>query len=85
MKFRKMFLGDEKAEASNYNTSQNVQQNSTNTVNFIGDVRRCELFSVGFINKCLETFNIDGLVSTLRRRRGIFFLNSEISYQNSIL
>jgi hypothetical protein len=29
-------------------TSQNVQQKSTNRVNFIGDVRLCELFSVGF-------------------------------------
>jgi hypothetical protein len=37
-----------------FNTGQNVQQNSTNRANFIGDVRLCELFSVGF-SKCLET------------------------------
>jgi hypothetical protein len=37
--------GDEKAEGITTLTSQNVQQKSTNRVNFIGDVRLCELFS----------------------------------------
>jgi hypothetical protein len=60
-------------------TSQNVQQKSTNRVNFIGDVRLCELFSRWF------QYSINRLVPTLRRRRGIFFLNSNILHQNSIL
>jgi hypothetical protein len=48
-------------------------------VNFIGDVHFGVLFSVSF-NTFLETVNINRLVSTLRRRRSIFFLDSEISY-----
>jgi hypothetical protein len=38
-------------------------------------------FPVGF-NKFSKQVNINRLVPTLRRRRGIFFLNSKILYQN---
>jgi hypothetical protein len=50
----------------------------------MGKIEKYLGICIGF-NKCHETVNIDRLVSTLRIRRGIFFLNSEISYQNSIL
>jgi hypothetical protein len=48
--FRKMFYRRLKGRTHQTTalTNQNVQQKSTNRVNFIGDVRLCELFSVGF-------------------------------------
>jgi hypothetical protein len=56
MKFRKMFYRGRKGRRHQTTTLAKMykQQNSTNRVNFIGDVHLCdELFSVGF-NKCLE-------------------------------
>jgi hypothetical protein len=79
---------------SNYNTSQNVQQNITNRVNrtmnlyiyvYVQTISATLLatfvfvscFSLASINVSKQV-NIDRLISTLRRRRGIFFLNSEM-------
>jgi hypothetical protein len=55
MKFRKMFYRRYKVKRHQTTalTSQNVQQKSTNRVNFIGGVRLC-CFPLASI-KCLET------------------------------
>jgi hypothetical protein len=61
-----------------------LDRNEGNSHLAVREMEKIPGISVGF-KKCHETINIDRLVSTLRRPRGIFFLNSEISYQNSIL
>jgi hypothetical protein len=73
--------------ASNYNTRQNVHKyNKTAQIEFtlLAMFILVSCFPLASINVSKQV-NINRLASTLRRRRGIFFLNSEISYQNSIL
>jgi hypothetical protein len=55
-----------------------------NFSNFIGDVRFVSCLSLASINVTKQV-NIDRLVSSLRRRRGIFLLNSEILFAQVVL